>query len=66
MSLREKLGALEKLGKRALRLSREPRIPTGGMSTGDMIMVGQADWYRMLRLARFAAGDNIEAREKTK
>ena len=64
MSMREKLGALEKLGKRALSLSRTPRMPSGGMQTGDMITVGQADWYRLIRLAKFAAGDN--AKEKGK
>ncbi len=63
MSMREKLGALEKLGKRALRLSRKPAMPLG-VGSGDMVLVGLMDWNRMLRLARFAAGDNAE--EETK
>ena len=44
-----------KLARRCLSLDREPHPPTGGMQTGDMIVVGMRDWHQHQRLARMIA-----------
>lgn len=42
-----------KMAQRVLPLTREPRQPTGGMQTGDLLVVGLRDWHTLLRLARY-------------
>ena len=59
-----KLENIERMARSALPLTREPRPPTGGMRTGDMIEVGMRDWFKLLRLAKYAASDPTDGGEE--
>lgn len=59
----QRLADAEKMARRAVQLDREPRPPSGGMQTGDMLVVGMRDWFGLLRLARFLAREAEQENE---